>query len=212
MSKLTAVLGDIHGNLEALQGLYDSVRPRVDRVVFVGDYVNRGPDSSGVIQFLVDQAGADPDLVFLLGNHDHAFLDSLCAGALVPFLRIGGASTIRSYVRNPEGDVLQLLRSAVPAQHVRFLRELKPGFCEDNLLVTHDGSSVTGAGIPPRPFHVHGHVVQRSLSPVFGTSTASIDTGCGTLPSGRLTSFIWPTREVLQVGADGTALAATTAS
>lgn len=125
MSFRTAVIGDIHGNFGAVSSLFSIVRPLVDRLIFVGDYVNRGSHSREVMQFLVEKKRADQSLIFLRGNHDRAFLDCLARGQLVPFLRIGGAKTIRSYVRSPHGDVLAQLRLEVPSEHVDFWSSFK---------------------------------------------------------------------------------------
>lgn len=77
----TIAVGDVHGNLDALLDLLDRLLPTMrqeDTLVFLGDLIDRGPDSRGVIEQLVnlrDQASFET--VFLLGNHELWMLDSL---------------------------------------------------------------------------------------------------------------------------------------
>lgn len=199
MSFRTAVIGDIHGNFGAVSSLFSIVRPLVDRLIFVGDYVNRGSHSREVMQFLVEKKRADQSLIFLRGNHDRAFLDCLARGQLVPFLRIGGAKTIRSYVRSPHGDVLAQLRLEVPSEHVDFLEQLQESFQDPALFVSHEPQPVGTSSA----FRVHGHKVLSSTRPYVTNHFAAIDTGCGTLPSGRLTALIFPERAIMQVDCEG---------
>jgi len=75
--RLLAV-GDIHGHLRHLELLMELVSPSVDdKVVFIGDYVDRGPDSKGVIGYLIKFGKRFPSTVFLRGNHEQMFLDAL---------------------------------------------------------------------------------------------------------------------------------------
>ena len=71
----TIAIGDIHGCSAALDALIDAIRPRPeDTIVTLGDYINRGPDSRGVLDRLID-LGRRCRLVPLLGNHDQMLLD-----------------------------------------------------------------------------------------------------------------------------------------
>ncbi|MRR06064.1 MAG: serine/threonine protein phosphatase [Deltaproteobacteria bacterium] len=77
--RLLAV-GDIHGHREKLGTLMEIVKPTSeDKIVFLGDYIDRGPDSSGVIDYLLDFCRQFPwtETVFLRGNHEQMFLDAL---------------------------------------------------------------------------------------------------------------------------------------
>ena len=70
-------IGDIHGESELLEELLASLQIRDgDRLVFVGDYVDRGPDSKGVVETLLSLQ-EERDCVFLLGNHESMFLSFL---------------------------------------------------------------------------------------------------------------------------------------
>lgn len=110
--RLLAV-GDIHGCLAPLRRLLHLVAPKPqDTIVFLGDYVDRGPDSRGVIDFLLKFAHLFPQTVFLKGNHEAMFLDYLQGGPKSPFLQNGGISTLASYTQG------------VPPEHLEFLRKL----------------------------------------------------------------------------------------
>jgi serine/threonine protein phosphatase 1 len=117
-------VGDIHGEVELLERLLDKAIPRVSRFVFLGDYVNRGRRSREVIDRLVKLHAERVPATFLAGNHDRAFLRALSSSDIVPFLRIGGAATISSYLHEPITDLAQQLRQAVPAKHWDFLDAL----------------------------------------------------------------------------------------
>jgi serine/threonine protein phosphatase 1 len=111
--RLLAV-GDIHGCLDALRTLLRKVQPTPqDTIVFLGDYVDRGPDSRGVIDFLLKFVELFPQTVFLKGNHEAMFLDYLQGGLKFPFLQNGGISTLASYAQG------------VPAGHRDFLQRLR---------------------------------------------------------------------------------------
>jgi serine/threonine protein phosphatase 1 len=71
-------IGDIHGHLEALKELLDKVQPTADdKVVFLGDYVDRGPNSQGVLDELLWFHERFPQTVFIRGNHEQMFMDAL---------------------------------------------------------------------------------------------------------------------------------------
>ena len=76
--KRLLAVGDIHGFLDKLQGLMEQVRPTLeDKVIFLGDYIDRGPDSKGVIEYLIDFRKRFPQTVFLRGNHEQMLLDAM---------------------------------------------------------------------------------------------------------------------------------------
>lgn len=168
-----------------------------DATVLVGDYVNRGPAAADVLDALIT-ACADHPLTCLAGNHDRALLEVLEGGELNRLLHMGGVPTVLSYVGAVQGDVASRLRAAVPQGHRDFLAALTDRFTCQGLLVTHEPR-----GTPSEEFHVYGHVVQRSLVPLIRRRSAAIDTGCGTLPDGRLTALFWPDLTVLQVDSNG---------
>ena len=104
----TLVIGDIHGCLNALETLaeYVGLNPN-DRVITLGDYVDRGPDTKGCIEFLIALRDRG-QLIALLGNHEMMMLDArnepLARNA---WLRFGGEETLASYGTNGLDDVPQ---------------------------------------------------------------------------------------------------------
>ena len=75
MSNLYAI-GDIHGHISVLEELFISVPfQQRDEIIFVGDYIDRGPNSSGVVDFLIDKKKEFPEMIFLRGNHEDMFID-----------------------------------------------------------------------------------------------------------------------------------------
>jgi serine/threonine protein phosphatase 1 len=111
----TIALGDIHGCSAALDTLIEVIRLRPeDVVVTLGDYINRGPDSRGVLDRLID-LGRRCRLVPILGNHDQMLLD-VRAGKYPIYwlLDMGGATMLDSY--GPGRDL-----SLIPDEHYQFL-------------------------------------------------------------------------------------------
>jgi serine/threonine protein phosphatase 1 len=119
---LTYAVGDIHGSLDKLQTLMARCNAhaagREQTFVFLGDYIDRGADSSGVISFLIDlQAGLPARAIALMGNHEAmalAVIDGLCDAGL--WLPQGGAETLHSYGVDRACDL--------PRAHVDWMRSL----------------------------------------------------------------------------------------
>jgi len=145
----TIAVGDIHGNLPGVQDLLDQIRGEVhagDTVVFLGDYIDRGADSKGCIDALIAfRDETDAEVVFLCGNHEDWFLETLRDYATHSWLLgMDGYVTIRSYSKDAEqairdaasasrgavyGDGFplpyDLFFAAVPRAHLRFFQELR---------------------------------------------------------------------------------------
>lgn len=115
----TIAIGDIHGCSTALQALIAALDPQpADQVVTLGDYLNRGPDSRGVLEQLLALAGRCR-LVPLLGNHEEMLFAALeSASASSALLSFGGDRTLRSY-----GEGAEL--SDIPPRHLEFLRNCR---------------------------------------------------------------------------------------
>ncbi len=120
MAERIIAIGDIHGCLEALEALLRRIGPRPDDVfITLGDTIDRGPDSRGVIQRLIG-LGRSSQLVPILGNHDELLLRILDGEhfLLDYWLGFGGDATLASYgVEHPDD---------VPVEHVDFLRACRP--------------------------------------------------------------------------------------
>lgn len=200
---LLVAIGDIHGERKKLSALLTKL-PEVAKLVFIGDYVDRGPDSAGTLEDLVALQEQRPDTVFLRGNHDQMMLDArdFCD----PFLRSphtldlianwftwGGGETMRSYAGNPPWY------RRVPDAHWAFLENTAMEHREGPFIFVHAGLlppetpwDIEGAWNPdPRltirePFlesaHdfggrvVFGHTVQPN-GPMVQPNKIGIDTG-----------------------------------
>ena len=100
-------IGDIHGRADLLAALLgqieadDKVRPAAaTRLVFLGDYIDRGPDSYGVIELLLNALPPGMDADFLMGNHERMMLDALAEEWRMPlWLSNGGGQSVQSYTR-----------------------------------------------------------------------------------------------------------------
>jgi serine/threonine protein phosphatase 1 len=114
----TLAIGDIHGCLRALDGVLEMVRPEADDVlVFLGDYVDRGPNSRGVIDRLIELASRCR-CVFLRGNHDQMMLDARTAGGCaLDWPVFGGRQTLESYATDGHPGTID----GVPDAHWQFL-------------------------------------------------------------------------------------------
>jgi serine/threonine protein phosphatase 1 len=186
-------VGDVHGNVEALRGLWGELQlSDASQVVYMGDYINKGPDSAAVIEQLIEYS-ASGRVVLLRGNHELALLDALESRSLAAFLKMGGAATIRSYVRRPvRADVLKDFEEHFPEAHLDVLRSLSDIYESEDLIARH----IPGGG-DGHKFEVSAHVTVGPF-PHIGSESAQIDTGCGT-KDGRLTAFLWPSRGFVQV-------------
>lgn len=149
-------IGDVHGRLDLLGPLLGQIeedsagRPTARTlVVFLGDLVDRGPDSAGVLDFLRHYHPPTIEPVFLFGNHEEVMLRVLGGergGLLDRWLRYGGAETLASYglpataIRDlPEREALQLVVEAVPPAHVAFLETFADTFSFGDYLMVHAG-------------------------------------------------------------------------
>lgn len=134
-------VGDIHGRRDLLEAMLARIgadraaRPHPSpRLVFVGDYVDRGPDSRGVLDTLVRLRNSPIATTFLLGNHDNYFIEYAADPAWDERAHhwfhpaIGGMATLRSYgveVDRPESPGLyrDAFLAAMPVEHLEFLNE-----------------------------------------------------------------------------------------
>lgn len=127
----TLVVGDIHGELEKLISCLEqaNLQPN-DRIVFLGDYVDRGPDSFGVVEHLLNMKDKY-EMIFIKGNHDAVFFTSYTAGSLNPLFNQGGAETMKSYQANcQESDKFPLF--VMPDNHFDFYSNQLHYFVDEN--------------------------------------------------------------------------------
>lgn len=129
-------IGDIHGEATLLDQILEKVEKdardaKKATVVFLGDYVDRGPDSRGVIDRLIDYQKGNPTARFLKGNHEAVMLDFLHEPEdMLEWLEWGGDETLRSYgvsgaLSKSGEDLARELAKAMPAAHRTFLESLE---------------------------------------------------------------------------------------
>jgi len=185
-------IGDIHGCLEELKQILELIDNQIepeDEIVFLGDYVDRGPDSKGVIDLLIDRR--DNDLhkhAFLRGNHEEMMIDYINSNGTdgYSWFQNGGFATIISY---GWGD-------GIPDTHIYFLEDTKLLYRNGKYVFVHAGidrrlpieentpqkllwtrNNVDYKGSYPEDvFVVFGHTPKELVN--LGPNQVGIDTGC----------------------------------
>jgi serine/threonine protein phosphatase 1 len=154
-------IGDVHGERDLLVALHDAIDEHWKRegggrpatVVHIGDYVDRGPDSRGVVEHLIGlqrmpEKRPEIDIVCLMGNHERLMLDAMATGehaTVVNWLLNGGEATVESYRRAaPPNTPLQEL---APKEHIDWMTALPTRIIdrEAGLVFVH-------AGVQPKKF------------------------------------------------------------
>ncbi|MDP3479777.1 MAG: metallophosphoesterase family protein [Desulfoprunum sp.] len=132
-------IGDIHGCHDKLITLLDRIPidKSTDTLVFMGDYINRGPDSRKVLDTLLEIKATYNHVVFLMGNHEQALLEYAETGdvEILPMLRtMGVEATLTSY-----GASTRQLRdlACLPPEHREFLHALEFSYVAGGYLFTH---------------------------------------------------------------------------
>ncbi len=216
------VVGDIHGRHDLLQRLHARIREdleahphAVPRLIYLGDYIDRGMESRAVLETLVHAPMDGFAVEHLKGNHEAAMLDFLKdpqAGA--GWLAIGGQATLYSYgvaapmgIASPQAlsDIQRKFLEALPLRHVSFLEGLALSASHGDFFFAHAG---VRPGVPlerqdeadllwiREPFLreksafskvvVHGHTV--SARPEFHSNRVGLDTGA--FATGILTCLV----------------------
>jgi serine/threonine protein phosphatase 1 len=201
--------GDIHGRSDLLKEMFtvidaDIARNPVSRPVevFLGDYIDRGPDSAHTLDLLIERSLCR-ETVFLRGNHEAYFLEVLRdPSKLEEWRQFGGLQTLMSYGIQPslnpdtaeQTNLIAALLEVMPNDHLSFLRSLKPSFLCGDFFFVHAG---VRPGIPLKEqqeadllwirnefldseenfgkFIVHGHTPVRE--PDIRPNRINIDTG-----------------------------------
>lgn len=213
-------VGDIHGRLDLLDNLLlrieadDARRSQAQTtIIFLGDLVDRGPDSAGVVERLRLLSDSGKPVRFLAGNHEEIFLQALLgdAKALKLFCRIGGRETVLSYGVGDSAydsmsyeELAQALDDIVPDAHRRFLAQFEDMITLGDYLFVHagvrPGTSLDDQGVADLRWirdaflhHrgqlgkrvVHGHTIANEVE--FLPHRIGIDTGA--YATGRLTAL-----------------------
>lgn len=157
MSDPIYAIGDVHGQIDMLHealSLIEAEAGRQAKIVFIGDYVDRGPDSKAVVQLLIDAAKSRRPWITLKGNHDRylqrfvemATVRDPCTKSGLHWLnpRLGGDATLASYgVQATENsdmaDIHAQAVKAVPQAHLTFLQNLPVRHETEHLFFAHAG-------------------------------------------------------------------------
>jgi Calcineurin-like phosphoesterase len=212
----TYALSDIHGHLNKLDDLvaqcHRDAGDNNAKFIFLGDYIDRGPESRGVIDYLMDFQSRQPDgVVCLCGNHEDLALSAIDDPELIAqwVVHNSGDTTLRSYGVNAP--------SKLPARHVDWMRSLATHHDDGRRFFVHAGID------PSRPLDrqerhdmlwmrqpflsdprdfgrliVHGHTPLLGGQPDLRTNRVNIDTGAGA--RGPLTAAIFDDRTTAPIG------------
>lgn len=212
-------IGDVHGRLDLLRALLLQVESDALRrghahthIVFLGDLIDRGPESAQVIEFLIGYRPAFRTLHYVAGNHEECFLDVINGNSAteMSWFQFGGYETLQSYGVSERaivsrGAVLQQeLAERVPQAHVDFLSRCVDQVRIGDYLFVHAGIRpgqpldrqspqdmrwIREEFLDDESDHgvvvVHGHSISRA--PVVRGNRIGIDTGA--YRSGRLTAL-----------------------
>ena len=148
-------VGDIHGRLDLVDELLDQIhediehrKPRKVLLVFVGDLIDRGPNSAQVIERLRTYDRPGVQTVFLLGNHEEVLLRILAGEAelITNWRCFGGSECLASYGVDASGltglsdeEALATIRNAIPKEHVEFLESFDDSCRFGDYLFVHAG-------------------------------------------------------------------------
>ena len=136
MSKIFAV-GDIHGCFDKLCALMDKIPINMDRdqLLFIGDYIDRGPGSIEVLDYLIELKKKSPDVIFLKGNHEDMLQKYLDGKDRFTYLLNSGQQTLDAYLKN--GDTSE--GYPIPSAHLEFLDGLRLYYQTEDYLFVHAG-------------------------------------------------------------------------
>ncbi len=178
-------IGDIHGRLDLLEQMFelvdadDAARGAADtRLIFLGDLIDRGPNSAQVVQRLMEIGAENPGIRFLQGNHEEVFLKAMAGDpkALPFFVKIGGKPTVLSYgVSEAEyrtsdyPALLDLLHERVPQAHVDFLSSF------EDMIIVGDYAFVHAGVAPGVPMDQQQPAALRWIRGEFLNSTGPFD-------------------------------------
>lgn len=136
MEKIFAI-GDIHGCFDKLIELMDVIDVDLgkDKLVFLGDYIDRGPDSYNVMEYLIELKTRHRNIVFLKGNHEEMLENYISGTDRLIYLANGGHTTLDSYI--DAGITPQ--KNQFPKDHSVFLKSLDLFHETDNYIFVHAG-------------------------------------------------------------------------
>lgn len=215
MSNQYVAIGDIHGCVQSLKALWKKLEDHADAThVFIGDYIDRGPDSKGVVDFLLEVKD-QRKCVFLRGNHEQMLLETYKTGDSYNWLMNGGQTTLNSYGAGNSAE-------NIPDGHLEFYENTLPYYETKRYFFVHAGTppyqSIEESKNDPESTHfflwgrehidsfdtpwektvVFGHTPRPY--PIQKNRMIGIDTGCvyDRLGYGKLTAVVLPENNFIQ--------------
>ena len=155
------VIPDIHGQLGQLKVILNAILPLrksdggKDKLIFLGDYIDRGPQTPELIDLLIElKAKYKDQIIFLTGNHEQMMLNALSpsptSNKYLFWLNNGGAQTLSAYLDRANqhmDNVYELMRGRakdfIPKEHIEFLKSLIPYYETDQFIFVHAGCDPT---------------------------------------------------------------------
>jgi serine/threonine protein phosphatase 1 len=202
-------IGDVHGCLDQLNRLLGAIEADLNRraakghLIFLGDLVDRGPDSAGVVNRLLSGPLPGDQKTFLLGNHEEILLDCFDGNidTCGPWLQFGGIQTLESYglsraeIFDRTGALSDAMREVIPADHISFIRSFTDYLQVGDYLFVHAGirpdvaldqqstqdlrwirSEFLDSPVDHGLLVVHGHSIVPEIE--VRHNRISVDTGC----------------------------------
>lgn len=133
-------IGDLHGRFDLLKDMLDRIgehsaalpQPQALHIVFLGDLIDRGPDSARILEYLYDLQRRSDRVIVLQGNHEEALVRSMEGdlGIMRMWLGFGGRETLRSFGIDPDAAgadleaLLREMRARIPRQWIGWLKSL----------------------------------------------------------------------------------------
>ena len=136
MKKIFAI-GDIHGSYDRLKTLMDKIPIDFSRdtLVFIGDYIDRGPHSVEVVDYLMQLKNRVPGVIFLKGNHEDMLDKFINGDDRFTYLLNGGQQTLDSYLTKP----VQSDFYPIPPDHMDFFKSLRLFYETEEFIFVHAG-------------------------------------------------------------------------
>lgn len=227
MQYKTFAISDIHGCYDELMSLYKKlpIDPEKDRMVFCGDYIDRGHKSREVVQQLIDWKKKYPHWVMLYGNHEDLMLDALMYGGKIYdsfdlWFNQGGRQTYYSYLPKDltrYERAISSVKDTISREHLEWLAALPRFFEDENYIYVHGGLK---PGKKPEETDsqdliwirdefldsdydwgkkvVHGHTPSKGLIPVIKDNRIGIDTAVCYGALNKLTAVELPAEKFYQ--------------
>ncbi|MCK4986535.1 MAG: serine/threonine protein phosphatase [Desulfobacterales bacterium] len=131
------VVGDIHGCFDKLCALMDKIpiNNTRDQLIFIGDYIDRGPSSFDVVNYLIDFKKRVPGTIFIKGNHEDMLQNYLDGSDRFTYLLNGGQQTMDEYLNRSDNKE----PFPIPSEHLEFFNSLQLYYQTDDYIFVHAG-------------------------------------------------------------------------